>query len=334
MDQQRPPDIQRAATGPGRAGPGRTDPVVEPDPDAPSEDRGVARISGPTGVTTRSVAENTAAGVDIGEPVTATDVIGTVGYTLVGTDAGSFSIDAATGQLQTNAALDYETKSRYEVIVRATDSVGSVDIMVAIDVTNVVELQPIIGPATVDYEENRAVRVAAYSASSEADRELLTWSLSGADAGSFRIDEPGGVLRFDLPIVSPNLFAPLPDYEASTDSDTNGTYELTVEVGDGVSSESLDVAVTITDQDEAGTLSLSTTRPRQGEIVMATLADADGETGTTTYEWERSAGRSAWNAVIGASASSYTPTAADAGHYLRVTATYTDGHGSGKTAQT
>ena len=310
------------------------DPDDEPDPDTPSEDRGVARISGPTGVTTRSVAENTAAGVDIGEPVTATDVIGTVGYTLVGSDAGSFNIDAATGQLQTSAALDYEMKSRYELIVRATDSTDSVDIMVTIDVTNVVELQPIIGPATVDYEENRAVRVGTYTASSEADRALVSWSLSGADADSFRIDEPGGVLRFDLPIVSPNLFAPLPDYEASTDSDTNGTYELTVEVGDGVSSESLDVAVTITDQDEAGTLSLSTTRPRQGEIVMATLADADGETGTTTYEWERSAGRSAWNAVIGASASSYTPTAADAGHYLRVTASYTDGHGSGKTAQT
>ena len=133
----------------------------------------------------------------------ATDVIGTVSYTLAGADAGSFNIDAATGQLQTSATLDYETKSRYEVIVTATDSTGSVDIMVAIEVTNVIELQPITGPATVGYEENRAVRVAAYSASSEADLGLLTWSLSGPDAGSFRIDEPGGVLRFDLPVVPP-----------------------------------------------------------------------------------------------------------------------------------
>ena len=118
------------------------------------------------------------------------------------------------------------------------------------------------------------MRVAAYSVSSEADREL-TWSLSGADAGRFRIDEPGGVLRFDLAVVPPNLFSPLPDYEAPTDTGADGTYEVTVEVGDGVTSQSLDVAVTITDQDEAGTLiSLSATRPRQGEIVTATLADA------------------------------------------------------------
>ena len=123
--------------------------------------------------TTRSVAENTAAGMDIGAPVTATTVGAAVTYTLGGTDAASFAIVSATGQLQTSAALDYETKSRYEVIVTATDSTGSVDIMVTIDVTNIVELQPLTGPATVDYEENRASRVATYSASSEADLELV-----------------------------------------------------------------------------------------------------------------------------------------------------------------
>ena len=200
---------------------------------------------------------------------------------------------------------------------------------------DIIELQPLTGPATVDYEENRAVRVAAYSAFSEADRELLTWSLSGADADSFRIDEPGGVLRFDLPAVAPNLFAPQPDYEAPTDTGNNdGTYEVTVEVSDGVDSQSMDVEVTITDQDEAGTLTLSTSRPRQGEPVTATLADPDGVTGTVTYRWERSAGRSAWTDIVGAAAASYTPTAAAAGHYLRVSTSYTDGHGSGKTAQT
>ena len=284
--------------------------------------------------TTRSVAENTAAVMDIGAPVTATIVGAAVTYTLGGTDAASFDIVEATGQLQTKAALDYETRSSYEVTVTATNSEGSVDIIVTIDVTNIVELQPLTGPATVGYEENRAVRVAAYSASSEEDRELLTWSLSGPDAGSFRIDEPAGVLRFDLPIVAPNLFAPQPDYEAPTDTGTDGAYEVTVEVGDGVTTHSLDVEVTITDQDEAGTLTLSPTRPRQAELVTATLSDPDTVTGTPVWTWERSAGRSAWHVINGATAASYTPTAADAGHYLRVTASYTDGHGSGQTAQT
>ena len=35
-------------------------------------------------------------------------------YTLGGTDAASFDIDVATGQLRTKAALDRETKGTYD----------------------------------------------------------------------------------------------------------------------------------------------------------------------------------------------------------------------------
>ena len=94
---------------------------------------------------------------------------------------------------------------------------------------------------------------------------------------------------------------------------------------------SLSVTVTVDDVDEAGTLALSSTRPQKGSALTATLTDPDGVTGTATYRWERSAGRSAWTDIVGATASSYTPTSAETGHFLRVTATYTDGHGSGKT---
>ena len=87
---------------------------------------------------TRKVPENAAADTKIGVPVTATDT-GTdnLTYTLSGTDAASFDIDAASGQLQTKAALDYETKSSYSVTVTATDPSGASDtITVTITVTN------------------------------------------------------------------------------------------------------------------------------------------------------------------------------------------------------
>ena len=75
--------------------------------------------------TTREVAENTAAGMDIGDPVAATDPNGdTLTYMLGGDDAGSFDIDGATGQLMTKDALDYETKMSYMVMVTATDPDG------------------------------------------------------------------------------------------------------------------------------------------------------------------------------------------------------------------
>ena len=254
-----------------------------------------------------------------------------------GADSAKFSLTSA-GVLTFNAAKDYEAPDAaaadgtYEVTVQVSDGseTDAADLVVTLE--NVVELTTLTGPSTVDYEENRAVRVATYSASSEADRDGLSWSLSGADADSFHIDEPGGVLRFDLAVVSPNLFSPQPDYDAPADADSDGTYEVTVEVGDGVTRHSLAVEVTITDQDEAGTLTLSTTRPQFGVALTTTLTDPDGVTGTATYRWERSAGRSAWTDILGATASSYTPTGGETGHFLRVTATYTDGHGSGKTA--
>ena len=61
---------------------------------------------------TFSVAENTAAGQNIGAALAATDADGhPLTWTLGGTDAASFAIVPASGQLQTSAALDFETDS-------------------------------------------------------------------------------------------------------------------------------------------------------------------------------------------------------------------------------
>ena len=100
---------------------------------------------------TREVAENTAAGMNIGAPVTATDADDEMlTYTLTGADAASFDIGSATGQLMTKAALDYEmprgaemsdtNTNDYMVMVTATDPEGASDmITVTIMVTDVDE---------------------------------------------------------------------------------------------------------------------------------------------------------------------------------------------------
>ena len=94
--------------------------------------------------TTRSVAENTEAAQNIGAAVGATDADNdTLTYSLGGTDAASFDIVSTSGQLQTKAALDYETKTSYTVTVTAYDGNSGGDrITVTIDVTDVVENAP------------------------------------------------------------------------------------------------------------------------------------------------------------------------------------------------
>ena len=99
---------------------------------------------------TRSVAENTPAGENIGDPFTATEPEkDTLIYSLGGTDADSFTIetidnsdDTYSGQLKTKAGvkLNFEAKNPYSVDVIASDSLGGSDsIRVTINVTDVEE---------------------------------------------------------------------------------------------------------------------------------------------------------------------------------------------------
>ena len=82
---------------------------------------------------TRSIPENTPAGINVGAPVSA-EGDGTLTYTLSGLDAASFTIVPTTGQVRTwdGVVYDYETKNRYTVTVGADDESGESD---TIDVT-------------------------------------------------------------------------------------------------------------------------------------------------------------------------------------------------------
>ena len=99
----------------------------------------------PSNTTLRNVDENTVAGVNIGEPVAATDPDNDpLTYSLDADGAASFDIVATTGQLRTKANVDHETTATYGVTVTATDTAGATDtIRVTITVNNVDE------PATV-----------------------------------------------------------------------------------------------------------------------------------------------------------------------------------------
>ena len=196
--------------------------------------------------------------------------------------------------------------------------------------------------ATRSVPENtpKGIRVgAAVAATTPNEGDTLTYALAGADAAAFRIDENTGQLRF----------AKAPDFEQPADQQSttpanaaaNNQYVVNVTVTDGKDSagnaeatpvvdDTIMVTVSVTDEDEPGRLTLSTTRPQLGSTVTATVSDPDGGVGATTWRWERSTGRTTWSVISGAASASYTPVAADAGRFLRVTATYNDSFGNGK----
>ena len=96
------------------------------------------------------------------------------------------------------------------------------------------------------------------------------------------------------------------------------------------------MTITLTDQDDDGSITLSSDPPSAGTTVTATLEDQDGVKAgvAVTWLWEISTDQNTWTPISDATTNSYTPGTDDIGDYLRVTATYEDELGAGKTAQT
>ncbi len=253
-----------------------------------------------------------------------------------GADAAHFTL-SSTGVLAFSAAKDYKTPDdadadrTYEVTVQVSDGADSDMAELLVTLLNVTELTALTGPASVEFPENSWSRAATFTASSEEDRAGIEWILGGSDSDHFSIDSPHGALRFALDAVAPRIFP-----EAPADGDAANTYELTLLAKAGSSvTDTRTFTVTVTDVDEEGELSLSSTRPALGAVLTAVLSDPDGVTaGTTVWQWERSTGRNSWAVIGGAIEASYTPTAADTNAFLRVTATYDDEHGTGKSVET
>ncbi len=278
-----------------------------------------------------SVDEGMPAGEVVGQ-IEATDPNGDkLTYKLTGADAGNFKIAHVDeeGQITTAAKFNHEVKSSYMVTVTATDPNGlmashAVTINVSdVDEAPVIELGGLAiasGGRSVSYAEDGTGHVAAYTAVGP-DAAGAAWTLEGPDAGDFRISS-AGVLTF----VSP------PDYEAPADADTDNAYMVTVKVDDGKNDPATrDVTVMVTNEEEAGTVLLSTDQPQAGVAITASLSDPDG--GVTDEEWQWAKSTTidgVFDDIDGATSASYTPVDADEDYYLMAKVTYTDAEGGGK----
>ena len=148
----------------------------------------------------------------------------------------------------------------------------------------------------IDYAENGTDEVATFTASDpDAEADDIEWSLGGPDAGAFEID--GGVLTFKES----------PDFEAPTDGDEDGdsagnqgkgdnVYKVTVVASGGEQ----EVAVTVTDVDEPGSVSFDQPQPQATRGLKASFSDDDGEE-SPSWQWSRGASAEGpWTDIQGA----------------------------------
>ena len=109
----------------------------------------------------------------------------------------------------------------------------------------------------------------------------LTWSISGGD------DEA----KFAVTAAGALSFAAAKDYETPDDADTDGVYEVTVQVSDGGRTDSADLTVTLTNVNEAPTADAGTDQAdvKQGAAVTLSGSGADPDSGDTlSYAWTQS----------------------------------------------
>ena len=199
----------------------------------------------------------------------------------------------------------------------------------------------------INYPENENRVVIAFSSRSDDGRDITSWSLAGPDAEDFSID--AGRLSFKKS----------PDYEKPTDraNDEDGDDSITPPadltatppvLGEGggnnlyiVTVQSTDtdgnlgtaaVEVTVTNEEEAGEIRLSGRQPQVEQELTATLTDEDVvDLATLNWQWAKSSTESGtYSPIEDAENAAYTPVAGDVGQFLRVTATYEDDHGPGK----
>ena len=147
-----------------------------------------------------------------------------------------------------------------------------------------------------------------------------TYTLGGPDADLFDLDGSTGRLRSKTGVVYDHETAETRTVTV-TATDTDGSIPTTVEIA-------------ITNVDEGGTVSLSSVQPQVGTELGAVLSDPDGSVRAVTWVWERRRGTSgAWSTIVRADGDAYTPVGDDERYFLRVTASYSDREGSGKTAE-
>ena len=287
------------------------------------------------------VSENAERGSLVGYPVAVTAEAGkSFNYTLedsITGDEAYFVIATTTGQIRvvadafpdpipadkigpapgspatsTDATLDFESKSTYNLIVTATDTSNDsrqATVGVTVTLANINEA-PYFDKASRDvageivmYSEVRTNAVVPLLAATEPDGSELDWVLIGADAEDFEIEDledlDDGKDRIAL------RFKSKPNYEALKGSATSettdpapkagDTYHVTVRatevdpigMGPPVSlGEELAVTVQVTDHNEPGTVELRWLQPEVNTPITATLSDQDArDTAQPTSGW-------------------------------------------------
>ena len=276
----------------------------------------------------REVAENTAAGTDIGVAVSATDAENdSLEYSLGGTDAASFDIVLATGQLRTKTGVDYNheaSKNSYSVTVEADDgNSNTATIAVTVNVTDVDEksARPTIPTVTARPGTTDSLDVSWTKPDLAGGPDIVGYNLryKVTGSGSWTTEQLTGT--------------GLTEMISGLQAGTGYTVQVQTRNGETPSLWSLDgqgsTATTTTNTAATGTPGISGTAQVGQTLTASTIGimDDDGLPASFTYQWVRVGADGTSNETNIGSNATYTPSSSDVGNRIKVKVSFIDNAG-------
>ena len=172
---------------------------------------------------------------------------------------------------------------------------------------------------SVDENSASGANVGAAVRATDADRDRLTYSLRGTNAGSFTINSSGQIMVGTGTML---------------DFEDKASYTVTARATDpDNASDTISVTVMVVNVDDPGVVTIMPdTTPQVGTELTASLEDQDGSVANLMWQWQKDDGQGNYADIPGETMMSYTPVMADEDSRLQATVMYDDGEGSGKTA--
>ncbi len=206
-----------------------------------ANESGIGPISD-SNASAETVAEDATVGTTVGITALASDldVDDDITYSLDADAGGLFTIDATTGVVTVNAALDAETSTSHNITVRATsDDTTFSTAVFAISVTDVDEFDagPIsdTDPAAESVAENAAIGAAvgitAFAADADVD-DNIAYSLDVDAGGRFTIDATTGVVTVNATLDAEFATSHNITVRATSDDTSFSTQGFTISVAD------------------------------------------------------------------------------------------------------
>ena len=197
-------------------------------------------------------------------------------FTLSGGDSSAFTV-SSSGVISMTSVPDFETKSSYSFNCSISDGTNEAAAAMNISILNVNEA-PVFTSYTpgvqAQIEANENVTALTTIGASDEDGDVLSFSVSGADASAFNISN-AGVLELSSIL----------DYENPSDANADNVYDVTVTVSDSALTAAVNFSLTIQNINDNAPIiadlpANTDVSNGQTSVVTITVTDADNDTPT------------------------------------------------------